>query len=305
VVRFEEPLAGLLGYLKGRGYRFVAVTPATHARVLARPPEDQLSLRDIFGWNRPFQESDVDDELLALLRAAGAVECSSDKLRSRFRMASLGEELLLHGAFPTDSTDSVFFGPDTYRFTRFVEEQLPRLGDVGWMVDMGTGSGAGAIAAAKSRDFARITMIDVNPTALHLARVNAAVAGVASETLLADAIPAGTDLVIANPPYMIDPAGRSYRDGKGLYGGEVSLNWTGQALAALAPGGTMLLYTGAAYAGGRAPLLEQLANACAGAGASLEFAEIDPDVFGEELDQPHYRHVERIAAVGIVIKAAA
>ena len=52
--------------------------------------------------------------------------------------------------------------------------------------------------------------------------------------------------MIANPPYMMDDAGRSYRHGGGLLGGEVSLDWASQALASLTPGGTLLLYTGAA-----------------------------------------------------------
>jgi hypothetical protein len=34
----------------------------------------------------------------------------------------------------------------------------------------------------------------------------------------------------------------------------------------------------------------------------LDLSEIDPDVFGEELDQPGYGQVERIAAIGAVIK---
>ena len=148
-------------------------------------------------------------------------------------------------------------------------------------------------------------MIDVNAAALELAAINAGVAGVTAEPSLADSIPRGADLVVANPPYMIDPAGRSYRDGKGLLGGEVSLAWAKQALTGLAAGGTMLLYTGAAYVGGQAPLLQELGNACAGGRATFELTEIDPDVFGEALDQPHYRGVERIAAVGIVIKPAA
>jgi hypothetical protein len=39
--------------LQARGYRFVAVTPATHCRVLDRP-EGPTTLESIFGWNRPF-----------------------------------------------------------------------------------------------------------------------------------------------------------------------------------------------------------------------------------------------------------
>jgi hypothetical protein len=31
------------------------------------------------------------------------------------------------------------------------------------------------------------------------------------------------------------------------------------------------------------------------------YTEIDPDVFGEELEQTAYAHVERIAAVGLTV----
>jgi len=59
----EEALAELLRTLKSADYRFVAVTPATHSRVLARPLTGPPGLRDIFGWNRAFAEGDVDREL--------------------------------------------------------------------------------------------------------------------------------------------------------------------------------------------------------------------------------------------------
>jgi hypothetical protein len=36
----------------------------------------------------------------------------------------------------------------------------------------------------------------------------------------------------------------------------------------------------------------------------MSYAEIDPDIFGEELDSPGYEQVERIAAVGAVIEKA-
>lgn len=238
---------------------------------------------------------------MALLGDADALEAVAGGFRSRVRIASLGDDLLLHGAFPTDSPDAVFFGPDTYRFARFIEQRLANFGDAEWLVDMGAGSGAGAIAAARARAFKRVTLVDVNPAALSLAAINAAAAQVPVEAMLSDAVPRRAQLVIANPPYMIDALGRAYRDGGDLLGGEVSLRWIKQALAGLAPGGTVLLYTGAAYSDGRSPLLDALAAACAEAGASLELEEIDPDVFGDELDRPGYANVERIAAVGASI----
>ena len=36
------------------------------------------------------------------------------------------------------------------------------------------------------------------------------------------------------------------------------------------------------------------------AGCSLDYRELDPDVFGEELDRPAYRDVDRIAVVAAI-----
>lgn len=302
VVTSTEALAELLRSLNDADYEFIAVTPATHQRVLKRELRRPPSLRDIFGWNRPFDPSDLDARILALIEAANAIESYEGKQRSRFRIASLGDDLMLHSSFPTDDVSSVFFGPDTYRFVRFIERNLPDFGEAERLVDMGAGSGAGAIASARMRGFAAITMVDSNVEALRLAAVNCRAAGVNAEFLHSTEIPPGPDLIIGNPPYMMDRAGRSYRDGGAVAGGEVALDWTRQALAGLAPGGAMLLYTGAAYINGEAPLLQAIASACREAEASLTLQEIDPDVFGEELEEPGYEDVERIAAVGAVIR---
>ena len=104
----EAALEALLRRLKALAYRFVAVTPATHQRVLARGWSGPATLRDIFGWSRRFAESDLDPELLALLEAGGALERGADGLRSRVRAASLGGDLFLHSAFPPDESDAVF-----------------------------------------------------------------------------------------------------------------------------------------------------------------------------------------------------
>ena len=125
-----------------------------------------------------------------------------------------------------------------------------------------------------------------------------------ADILQSDKVPEDADLVIANPPYMMDFAARSYRDGGSLLGGAIALDWARQALASLGPGGAMLLYTGAAFTDGHAPLMAALESLCGERGARLEIEEIDPDVFGEELDQPGYERVERIAAVGAVLSVA-
>ena len=169
------------------------------------------------------------------------------------------------------------------------------------LVDMGAGSGAGAICAAASLPGARLTLVDSNPEALRLARINAAAAGVAVETVEGaslDAVGGKFDLLIANPPYIADAGGPAYRDGGGMNGAALALEWT---LAAARRRGDVLLYTGSAIVDGEDALRTALERALPALGCALRYEEIDPDLFGEELDKPAYRDVERIAAVGAVI----
>lgn len=295
-----DALLQLLRALAARDYRFIAVTPSTHKQVLARPDPVALTLADVFGWNRPFRATQIDADILDLLRQADVLVEDADGLRSAVRVASLGNDLFLHSSFPTEAVDAVFFGPDTYRFAAFIARNMPRL--AANIVDMGAGSGAGAIAAARLAPSASITLVDINGAALELAAINAAAAGVAAALREGREMPTGADLVLANPPYMIDRHHRSYRDGGALLGGEISRDWAAQAVRRLTPGGTLLLYTGAAYTGGQAPLKAALEGIAHDAGATFAIEEIDPDVFGEELDQPGYEEVERIAAIGAVLR---
>lgn len=297
----DEALLELLAQLRSRNYRFIVVTPGTHERVLARPRPAALTLRDIFGWNRSFTASEIDPEIIALLGQAKCLDETAGELRSRVRVASLGDRLFLHSSFPTSASDSVFFGPDTYRFATFVLEQMRKLRSAQWIVDMGAGTGAGGIAAVGQTRNARLTLVDINPEAARLSSINGRFANVAADVWVDDCIPNGCDIVIANPPYMIDAAHRTYRDGGGLFGGEVAVNWARQALSKLTPGGSLLLYTGAAVVEGAAPLLDVLATLAREAGADFSHREVDPDVFGEELDRREYSQVDRIAALGITM----
>ncbi len=300
-MRNDDALVELLHQLVDRQYHFTCVTPATHARVLSRPAPDEPGLRDIFGWNRHFLAAQLEPELLRLLERSGCVEKTGDQLRSRVRVASLGGRLFLHSSYPTSSDDSVFLGPDTYRFVRFVLAQRQELERAAWLVDMGAGSGAGGILAGAAAAIARVTLVDINPAAAGLARINAIAAGAEASVLVSDQIPRGCDLVIANPPYMMDISHRTYRDGGAMFGGELASRWAKEALESLGPAGTMLLYTGVAVRRGRLPLVECLQNLCTKADATLDVEEIDPDVFGEELENPAYGEIERIAALGIRI----
>jgi methylase of polypeptide subunit release factors len=293
----------LLEALAARDYRFVTPTPATHARVLARPDRRLArDLRDVLGWSLPFAPDLLDRELLDLLDAAGMLRRAGDRLRARCRVSSLHRHLFLHSAYPTEEEDSVFFGPDSYRFADFIRASLSSC-DGARVVDIGTGAGVGGIVAADACPRARVTLTDINPAALRLARVNAAFAGIDAELVETDGLAdvAGPiDVALANPPYIIDPQGRTYRDGGDMHGGQLSLDLAVEAAGRLSPGGCLLLYTGSAIVDGRDALREALEQAMPAQGCALDYREIDPDVFGEELESERYADVERIAIVGAI-----
>ena len=303
----EMALLDLLGLLKDQDYRFVTPTPATHARVLARPDRRQAAdLRDVFGWSLPFAPELLPQPILECLRAAHAVREEGSLLRSGVRVSKLQDDLYLHSAFPTDQEDSVFFGPDSYRFADLIAAELaarPLSADAR-VADIGGGAGVGALVAARTCPQAHVVMTDINPKALRLARINAAAAGLEIETIegsgLAGVAPP-LDLVTLNPPYIIDEAGRTYRDGGGMHGGELSLDLTVEAMDRLADRGRVLLYTGSAILKGEDPLRDALADETERRGLRLDYRELDPDVFGEELTKPQYRDVERIALVAATI----
>lgn len=298
----EQALLELLRRLKAADYHFITPTPLTQERVLARQPR-AATLRDVFGWNLSFERSAIDAEIFDCATRGGAFVEEGSKFRSRYRVASQREVLFLHSAYPTDDEDSVFFGPDSYRFVRFLRATLS--GDERNLVDFGAGSGVGGICASLLLRDASITLVDRNAEAICLARLNASAAGVNVETINAaslDAVDTAFDTLIANPPYMVDAQCRTYRDGGDLKGARLSLDWALAGARRLPPGGKVLLYTGTAIVEGRDALKEALAAALPDLGCTLNYDEIDPDVFGEHLAEPAYADVERIAVIGAIIQ---
>jgi hypothetical protein len=74
-----------------------------------------------------------------------------------------------------------------------------------------------------------------------------------------------------------------------------------QGVSRLASGGRLVLYTGSAIMDGVDLFHETLRSTLAGRDIRLAYEEIDPDVFGEELDHSPYDRADRIAAVGVTI----
>ena len=303
---FTEADAALLrlgAMLKEQGYTFTTVTPATHARVNARPENARArGLRDVLGWSRPFESGVLPGEVVELMDRAGMLVRDGDALRSLVRFSSYDSELFVHSAFPTTAPDAVFFGPDTYRMADAAVAHVgARTRPVTRAMDIGCGTGAGAIAVAKRVPDAEVLAVDINEAALRFARVNSALAGTRGvrpcrSDLLRD-VDGEFDLIISNPPFMIDPAGRAYRDGGGEHGHELSLAIIEAAGERLRPGGSLVLFSGAGIVDGRDPFREAAAERLAGIDLVWDYREVDPDVYGEELDGDAYAHAERIAVV--------
>lgn len=297
------------------GYRFVTPTPETHRRVNARPANRfARDLRDVFGWNRPFPPELLSPRVAELVKAASAyrvVETGEAALwKATVRYSTLDGKLFLHSGYPTDSESSVFFGPDTYRFVAFLKRELPKGKRFGRILDLGAGSGAGGLSIEGQGQV--VVLADSNEAALEMARINASMnpgRGAKIEFAVSDllrGVGGRFDLIIANPPFLVDDGERAYRHGGDELGAGLSLRMIEDSLPRLDEGGLLLMYTASAIVGGRDRLRERIEGMGAGAGWTLRYAEIDPDIFGEEMDRPPYREagVERLAAVGLALERA-
>ncbi len=289
--------------LREAGYSFVTPTPETLRRVNARPGNHLArDLRGVFGWSRPFGENVLPAALLGLLEKAGALEhLEADgggaRCRSAVRFSSLEGQLFVHSAYPTTAANAVFFGPDTYRYASLLLRSIERAGRV---ADVGCGSGAGGIVLAPR--VRKVVLSDINPLALRYARVNAALAQVEDRVEIVESdvlqgLDGPFDLVVSNPPYLADDRGRVYRDGGGPRGLDLSVRIAREALGRLSPGGRLLLYTASPIEDGRDPLRAALAPLLEG--LAFSYAELDPDVFGEELEQAAYAAADRIAVIAL------
>jgi release factor glutamine methyltransferase len=156
------------------------------------------------------------------------------------------------------------------------------------VVDVGTGSGAIALALASELPEARVVGCDVSGDALEVARANGERLGVEVEWVASDML-SGVEgrrfrLVVSNPPYVaaaeieaLEPEVRDWEPRGATVAGETGLEaierLVSQAPAVLEPGGALVLEVGAGQAGAVAALLE---------GAGLAGVGRDPDHAGIE-----------------------
>lgn len=145
-----------------------------------------------------------------------------------------------------------------------LEELLPhdQSGESLRVVDVGTGSGAIAIAIAFHLPHAQVTALDLSPEALAIATENAArnnlqhrIHLLTSDLLRAVVDEPPFDAVLSNPPYIatteretLHPQVREYEPATALYAGETGLDiyrhLIPQASAALKPNGLLALEFG-------------------------------------------------------------
>ncbi|HLF68601.1 MAG TPA: peptide chain release factor N(5)-glutamine methyltransferase [Gaiellaceae bacterium] len=122
------------------------------------------------------------------------------------------------------------------------------------VLDVGTGSGAIALAIADEHPGARVTGIDASTDALDVARANAQQMGIAIELVahdLFDGLPEGPwDLVVSNPPYVradedetLQPEVRDWEPRAALFADGATEAVAEGAVAVLRPGGALVLET--------------------------------------------------------------
>jgi release factor glutamine methyltransferase len=100
------------------------------------------------------------------------------------------------------------------------------------VVDVGTGSGAIALALADERPDLDVVATDISPGALAVARANAQRLGLDVEFVeadLLDGVPGPVDAVVSNPPYVVPGANLApeivrYEPAVALYAGEDGLD---------------------------------------------------------------------------------
>lgn len=305
----QDALVRLGRMLRAEGYAFSTVTPATQARVNSRVENAVASdLAGVFGWSRPFAPDAISADIIAAMEKANILEIDGALYRSSVRFSSLENLLFVHSAYPSTPADSVFFGPDTVRFVRLIHARLSTSAQpVKRAADIGCGAGPGGIVIARARPFASVINLDINETALRFASVNAALNEVpnveASRSDILRDIDGEFDLIVSNPPYLIDPRMRAYRHGGGNTGEGLSLDILKQAVPRLSAHGSLILYTGSAIKDGRDDFKTACLDFLGEWDARFAYEELDPDVFGEELETAAYRDVDRIAIVALTVNA--
>lgn len=164
------------------------------------------------------------------------------------------------------------------------------------VLDVGTGSGAIALAMAGEHPGAQVTAVDVSPDALALARENALRTGLADrvrfrESDLLAGLAGPFDLVVSNPPYLpfealdrLEPETSLHEPHIALVGERLGPRIAAEARDTLAPDGRLVLECGGGQAAALARELrslgyESVSTTCDGEGRDRVVEGLFPSSF--------------------------
>jgi ribosomal protein L11 methyltransferase len=160
------------------------------------------------------------------------------KWKEGFEAVEIGKRLIVAPSWklPADSEDraviqidpGMAFGTGTHETTRLCLEAIERHWHGGSLLDVGTGTGILAIAAALLSPHSRVVAIDIDPQAVEVARENLTINGVSS----------AIDLRVGQPN---DLANVQFEMIVANLTAEVIIDQLNSLDRCLAPGGTMIL----------------------------------------------------------------
>jgi methylase of polypeptide subunit release factors len=252
-IALEEAAVRLGTALRGLGYSEQALD-ALHEDALDAGVDDVAALTrrlrrsslatmiEALFLARPVSRRDavraIGERGVAALHATGLAEVGNEVL-PRARVIPVSDLLIAGDTFSKGRDDAADYVTPFSPTSRICAALTPRR-RVRTALDVGTGSGAQALFAARHAD--RVIATDVNDRALDFTRLNASLNGLTNIECRRGGLfePVGDehfDLITCNAPYVVSPERRwLYRDA-GLEGDELSAQVLEGAAARLADGG--------------------------------------------------------------------
>ncbi|KAF8314731.1 hypothetical protein DL93DRAFT_2198708 [Clavulina sp. PMI_390] len=332
----DAAIRTLLADLEKADYEHLCPTPETQSFALAKrqtiagkDPLTAKTLHDIWGWSLPVSlNTFVFHNLISRLvpRSYSTFVASNIIMRHLFSLTVRISSLVpfgsypnyyVHSSWPTSSPDSVFFGPETYRFIRYLSEAARRVSECHLAIDVCSGAGAGAFQLAKSFPSATIFGLDINPKAVHIADVNrqhlfpdrsqsSPIQIAVSDGFLGvlEHVRGRVDVTSINPPFIAGDK-RTYAAG-GPTGMELILRIIGEAREALRVNGVLVGHMAAPIGFGGVDRFRRALDAMSDHWTIVAYDVLDVDIFGEEMASPdNYPDIARLSSVGIVLEKKA
>lgn len=176
------------------------------AQALAQSPLDPLETRILLGHALGLSRVQLITRADQLLDAdaAACIQALFERRLAGEPIAYLTGEREFYGLDFRVTPAVLIPRPDTELLVELASARLPRGGSV---LDMGTGSGAIAVAIAHARPDAQVSALDASAAALEVARFNARRHGAQVDFVQSDwyanLAPGRFSMIVANPPYIV------------------------------------------------------------------------------------------------------